>query len=192
MDAQIHVYTFKEGFLSKLAHDLALSVTRFDIEVDAAGHVRARLDTRSLEVQGVMDKGALDRAVLSVGDREKIQQTMREEVLLTAQHSEALFEGQVRELSEGVQLNGSLRLRGREHPLQLELQRRGVRLRGELELVPSRFGIKPYRALGGALKVQDRVRIAIDAEAPPPGLAEEAGTPRRWSSPIAGAARRAT
>jgi hypothetical protein len=42
---------------------------------------------------------------------------------------------------------------------------RGARLVGELELAPSQWGIKPFRALGGTLKVQDRIRVAVHANA---------------------------
>jgi hypothetical protein len=50
---------------------------------------------------------------------------------------------------------------------------RGERLTGELEIVPSHWGIKPYRALGGTLKVQDRIRVAIQAAADQLGQGQE-------------------
>jgi hypothetical protein len=164
MDAIIHVYTFKEGLLSKLAHDLKLGLTRF--QISARGNtVEAKLDASSLKVLGTMRSGALDPAVLSGGDKEKIQQNIAREVLRTREFPEIRFQGVLMNQEAPFSLNGSLVLCGSTHPLQLSLAQRGGRLLGEVELTPSRWGIKPYKALGGTLKVQDRVVVAIDASA---------------------------
>ena len=58
MDAAIYIYTFKEGLLSKLAHDLRLSVTRFDISARGT-EIEASLDPTSLRVDGVMKDGKI-------------------------------------------------------------------------------------------------------------------------------------
>ena len=55
----IHVFTFKEGLLSRLAHDLRLSVTHYDIEL-RAGRVRARFDVASARVDGVVVSDRVD------------------------------------------------------------------------------------------------------------------------------------
>ena len=56
--AQCLVYSFKEGLLSKLAHDLKHRVTRFSVRVDEQTRaVEAEIDARSLRVECVMNDG---------------------------------------------------------------------------------------------------------------------------------------
>ena len=53
--AEVLVFTFKEGLLSPLAHDLKLRVTRFSLEVaETSDSVAAEFDPRSLVVLTAM------------------------------------------------------------------------------------------------------------------------------------------
>lgn len=164
MDAAIYIYTFKEGLLSKLAHDLRLSVTRFDISARGT-EIEASLDPTSLRVDGVMKDGKIDRSAPSESDRSKIKESVLREVLRTGDFSEVRFVGRTQSREPPFAVSGDLTLCGMTRPLSLLLLSRGDKMVGELELVPSQWGIKPFRALGGTLKVQDRVRIAVHANA---------------------------
>lgn len=164
MDAAIYIYTFKEGLLSKLAHDLRLSVTRFDISARGT-EIEASLDPASLRVDGVMKDGKIDRAVPSESDRQKIRENVLHDVLRTGEFSEIRFAGRTQSREPPFSVSGDLTLCGVTRPLSLLLISRADKMVGELELVPSQWGIKPFRALGGTLKVQDRVRIAVHANA---------------------------
>ena len=164
MDAIIHVHTFKEGFLSKLAHDLLLNLRRFEIELEG-DQVRAVGQSESLEVLGVAQDGAL-KETLSDGEKQTIAQNMGDQVLQTKRFPQVRFTGSVRRGERALSVHGELELCGVSQPLEVAFTREGDRLRGSFELVPSRFGIKPFRALAGALRVQDRVRITVDARAP--------------------------
>jgi hypothetical protein len=44
-------------------------------------------------------------------------------------------------------------------------RREGNRVRASVNLRLSDFGITPYKALAGAIRLQDRVRVDIDLEA---------------------------
>jgi len=165
LDAEIRVYTFKEGLLSKLAHDLLLDVSRFHIELQD-GAVRADFETTSLVVLGPMRDGKLVEG-LSESDKAKIRESMQGEVLRSERYPRAHLDARATRDASGVRISGSLTLCGSSQPLELTLTQASGRLRGEVELCPSRFGIRPFRALGGALKVQDRVRVRIDAREPP-------------------------
>jgi hypothetical protein len=164
MDATIQVYTFKEGLLSKLAHDLRLSAMRFDVSV-RGNQVQARVDLGSLRVDGVVRSGRVEKAEPSPGDRQKILENLANEVLRSREYPEARFVGQIKGIAAPFRLEGQLTLHGETHPFDMVLNVRERRLVGETDLVPSAWRIKPFRALGGALRVQDRVRIAIDASA---------------------------
>lgn len=163
MDAIIHVYTFKEGLLSKLAHDLRLTLTRFSISARGT-EITARFELPSLRVDGVMKAGKLERNELSQSDREKIHETMKD-VLHVREYPEARLHARLINVEPPFMLDGQLTFRGETRPIQLRLERESDRLIGSMTIVPSQWGIRPYRALGGTLKLQDRVRITIDASA---------------------------
>lgn len=163
MDAIIHVYTYKEGLLSKLAHDLRFTLARFNVSARGA-EISARFETGSLRVDGVMRAGRLERAELSPGDREKIQETLKD-VLGTRDYGEARLTARLLTVQPPFLLDGQLTLKSETRPVSIRLARDEERLFGELTIVPSQWGVKPYRALGGTLKLQDRVRITIDASA---------------------------
>jgi hypothetical protein len=163
MDAIIHAYTFKEGLLSKLAHDLRFTLTRFSISVRGQ-EITGRFALASLRVDGVMRSGKLERNELSPNDRERIQETMQD-VLRVRDHAEAKLSARLINAASPFLIEGQLTLFGETRPIQTRLELDADRLLGAITLVPSQWGIKPYRALGGTLKLQDRVRIAIDASA---------------------------
>ena len=164
MDAAIYIYTFKEGLLSKLAHDLRLSVTRFEISARGT-EVSAHFAPGSLQIDGVMKDGKLLRQQPGESDRRKIRDNILQDVLRTAEYGHVRFEGRANSREPPFTLVGDLTMCGATRPLQLLLTVRGTHLVGELELAPSQWGIKPFRALGGTLKVQDRIRIAVHANA---------------------------
>jgi polyisoprenoid-binding protein YceI len=164
MDAAIYIYTYKEGLLSKLAHDLRFTLTRFEISARGT-EIEATFDLSSLRVDGVMKDGKIDRSVPSESDREKIRENVRQDVLRTSELGEARFLGRTHSREPPFTVSGDLTLCGVTKPLSLLLLTRGDRMAGELEILPSQWGIKPFRALGGTLKVQDRIRIAVHANA---------------------------
>lgn len=178
-DPSIFVQVFKEGLLSRLGHDLRLSLHRFEVDL-VAGKLTARFSPASLVVDGAMRRGRLDTHAISDADREKIHRAICTEILFTARHPEALLAADVREDPDGFRVEGNLTLAGHRRSLpDIVVHRRGGRLEAELEIVPSRWGVKPYRALGGALRLQDRIAIAIDFPAPS-GVTATTGE-HRWT-----------
>ncbi len=164
MDTAIRVYSFREGLLSGLGHDLALRLNRFRIS-QSGRSIYAQLDTRSFEVEGAVKHGDIDASALSGSDREKIVASLEKEILRTKAHPEAQFSGRVVGDEPPLRVNGHLTLCGVTQPLSFHFERKDTALRADFELKPSTFGIKPYRALGGTLKVQDRVRVVIEVDA---------------------------
>ena len=61
-------------------------------------------------------------------------------------------------------VSGDLTMAGSTRPATFELQlEEGGRIRGTLPVMQSEWGIKPYRAFMGALKVRDTVEVVLDA-----------------------------
>lgn len=164
MDATLYISAFKEGLLSKLAHDLRFTATRFQISVRGT-EVTARVDVNSLRVDGALQQGRLERAALSAGDRQKIRDNLLRDVLRARDYPEIRFAGRTSSREPPFALSGDLSLCGVTRPVSLMLIMRGERLVADVEIAPSLWGVKPFRALGGTWRVQDRVNIAIDASA---------------------------
>ena len=167
MSHEVRVFTFKEGLLSRVAHDLRLHVGRFTITREG-DDVIARFEANSIVVDGAMRDGALDRKELSARDHEKIEDTIRDDILRTNKHARIEFRGRV----DPTQLRvvGELTLGGVHRPLTIVATRDRNRVRATINLRPSDFGIQPYKALAGAIRLQDRVRIELDLDATPLGL----------------------
>ena len=159
--ARVKVLTFKEGLLSPIAHDLELEMGKFSIAMER-GAVSATFWPGSLSVVGVRRGPRLLRDVLSTSDRNKIVRNIQREVLRTDRNPEASFVGRVED--GGKRLAGELTLAGESRRLELFPKRIGGRVEAKVEIQPSRHGVRPYRAMAGTLRVQDRVQIEVELE----------------------------
>ncbi len=164
---RIIVRTFRDGLAAQAGHDLTIDMTRWsgefivnDDQTPAAIH--ARIDMASLAVR----EGTGGLKPLTDRDRREIAATARR-LLTVDRHPEAEFVATRFRLAgenEGV-IDGIFTLRGIASPLQLEVSRVGTgRYRATGTVIQSRYGIKPYTAFLGALKVRDAVDIEAEAE----------------------------
>lgn len=175
--ATIHVFTFKDGLLARLAHDLRLTLRRFELRRDGQT-VTGRFWPESLTVDGAVKSGHVDPSSLSDGDKAKIHANMTDEILHTARDPEVSFKGTLRGTST---IEGELTLAGRTCPISATIHNQDGRLRTEVTLVPSRWGIPPYKALAGAIKLQDRVLVALDLPSDPTGGGQLVPDPCTWA-----------
>ena len=163
-EPQLFVYTYKEGLLSAVAHDLKIRAERFTLELtDGGTQVRLKAYPASLRVLCAMKGGQEDPGTLSNRDKSKIEQTLRKEVLKTHRHQEIRFEGK---LLGGARprVEGTLTLAGKSRPITAPLRAIGERLEVAVEIHQPDFGIKPYSAMMGTLKVQPRVKVVASAK----------------------------
>lgn len=161
-NAECWVFTFKEGLLSPVAHDLRLRVGSFWVEV-AEGSVVASFDTGSLSVDTPMKDGAPNPSALSAADKAKIAGQIREDVLHSTRYPEAKFRSTAvtPTADGGYELTGELTLHGVTKPLVARTRSIAGRQQLELTLHQPDFGIAPYRAMLGTLKIRADVRIGI-------------------------------
>ena len=168
-EGTVHVYTFRAGLLGRVGHDLRLSLERFEFEFEEGSDPRsvdATFWPESLSVEGAMVEGDLDREGLSGSDRRKIRGNIRRDVLQTDEYPEATFSGAAESLGEDRwRVDGELELVGQSRPLSFEVRRQQGRFRTRVELTPTRWGIPPYKALMGALRLEDRVVVEVDVPA---------------------------
>jgi hypothetical protein len=181
--AQLELFTFKRGLLAAVGHDLCLGVDDLELEL-GAGTLRAWCGLDSLRVLGAMQRGALARSEPSEHDRRAILDTVRREILHTERHPRAELIGTLQASSGSAELRAKLTLHGVTRPLviALPLAASGATLTVRTALQPSLWGIAPYSALGGALKLQDRVQVVLTLDVDPALLADPTSASARWTA----------
>jgi len=155
--ATCEVFTFREGVLAAVGHDLKLRPERFEIEADGRS-VSARFDAASLRVVAAMRGGREDPERLSDRDRQDIERNCADQVLDARRFPEITFNSN--EVRPGA-VRGTLFLHGRELGGEFAIRREGDRAVAEVEIDVRRFGIRPYTAMLGALRVSPLVRVVV-------------------------------
>jgi hypothetical protein len=157
-NARLTLRTGRMGAASKAGHDLLIEVTSWSATFDPAADPALTLsaDSRSLRVlEGTGGIKALDD-----DDKAGIKQTIDEEVL---EGTPIEFRSTRLEEGDPIRVEGELELRGERRPIAFELAADGEgRLSGSAVVRQSDWGMKPYSALFGTLKVADEVEVAVD------------------------------
>jgi polyisoprenoid-binding protein YceI len=168
--AECTVFTYKEGLLSPIAHDLKIAVTRFTVTVtpdgDSAFALQAEFDASSPRVRTAMRDGLEAPQLLSESDRRKIEHNIVSEVLAAASYPKIGFTGLVRRGEEAhapLPIVGKLTLHGRTRELVTSARQVADRFVAEVTLHQPDYGIKPYSALLGTLRIRPdlTVRLAL-------------------------------
>ena len=170
-DGFLRVRTFREGMAQKVGHDLTLEASNWRAVVATGADgipvaVTLEADPGSLRVTGAVG-GAKP---LTAADRDAIRDNIARRVL--GSHPIEFRSRAVTGPSEALTVAGDLRIAGVTRPATLAVGLgEGRRARGSLVVRQSDWGITPYRALMGALRVRDEVEIVFDvmlpAAAPP-------------------------
>lgn len=160
-NAECFVFTFKDGLLSAIAHDLKIQVTRFTVEVnEAKTSLEARFDARSLKVLHAMQSGAPNPSALSDGDKRKIEGNITDEVLHSDKHPEVRFvSSSVAPQGDGFAIAGTLTLHGVSKPVTATAKREDGRYVAEIPIHQPDYGIKPYSAMLGTLKIKPELKV---------------------------------
>jgi hypothetical protein len=160
-NAQCLIFTEKEGLLSAVAHDLKIAVTRFEIDVDAGNNVNAFFEAGSVRVVCAMAHGNEEPGRLSESDRRTIDDAIATEILQARRHPHIHFTGSVVTSGNLYRVNGTLNVRGSSRPMELVAGVAGSRIVTEHRLNQPDFGIRPYRAMLGTLRVKPDVLIRL-------------------------------
>jgi polyisoprenoid-binding protein YceI len=167
-DAKLTVHTRKGGAAAKAGHNLTIEVTDWSGTLDvgddpAATSIELSADAGSLVV--VEGHGGIQ----ALGDDEKssIKQTIAEDILKDGTIS---FRSSSIEPSENggpLHVRGDLELVGTTGPVTFDLETGDDgRLDAIATIKQTDFGIKPYSALFGTLKVLDEVEIQVAGHLP--------------------------
>lgn len=166
--ADCFVFTFKEGLLSVVAHDLQIRVTDFVIEVDDETRaIDARFDAASLRVVGAMRGGQLAPNALTAGNKQEIESNIARYVLQPAKFPEIRFVSIAVEERPGTfNVKGTLALHGRRRQIKATVRREHDGYAAECTIHQPDFAITPYSALLGTLKISPEVKVRVRVPAP--------------------------
>jgi polyisoprenoid-binding protein YceI len=158
-NARLTVYTKRTGAVAKAGHDLTLEVTSWKGTLEIGDESSASLDVDTTSFKVIEGTGGIQK--LDDDDRRNIEQTIDDEVLrkqaIEFRSTNVAVDG------DHLSVSGELTLMGDTHPLTFELVADSEnRLSGSAVVKQSDWGMKPYTALFGALKVADEVEIKLD------------------------------
>jgi len=166
--AECLVLTYKEGLLSPIAHDLKIRVTDWTVAVDDESNaIEATFDPGSLRVVAPMKEGRENPSALSDRDKREIEDDIREEVLQTKEHPEIRFASTRVSARDdgGFDVEGDLTIKKVTRRVSTTVRREDDRHVAELTLHQPDFGIKPYRAALGTLRIKPDVDVRVSVPA---------------------------
>ncbi len=173
------IKTSRAGLGRKAGHDLTIEATRWSgnavVVADDPGKssVTVTVETGSLTVR----EGTGGLKPLTDADRDEIRRTLAETLLHTAQHPTITFRSNsITGVPESFEITGDLTIKGRTHAVTVHGGSDGDGMVcGWANVTQSTWGIKPYSAFLGALKLADDVRIEYEVTGleplPDPGQA---------------------
>ena len=160
-NATLRVKTGRHGAAAKAGHDLVIEVKSWEATLNvaddaAASSLELTADPTSLHVV----KGEGGMQALGDDDKADIRKTIDKDVL--KKKSIAFRSSSVAEADGGLAVSGELELGGKSNPVDFVVTSDGGRLAGSATINQSTWGIKPYSALFGALKVNDDVTVEVE------------------------------
>jgi hypothetical protein len=161
--AECLIFTFKEGLFSAVAHDLKLRVDEFEVAIDEPTRsVAAIFNADSLRVIAAMRDGNEDPAALSEENRHQIELNIRLDVLESRQFPDIVFVSEsVDEKDKGYIVRGELALHGVTQRITFPVTRRSDALLAEVHVYQPDYGIVPYSAMMGAIRVRPTVNVRL-------------------------------
>ena len=161
--AECLVFSYKDGLLSKVAHDLKIQVERFQVTVDEATQaIDATFEVKSMRVVCSRKDGRDDSSALGGFEKKQIYKNITEDVIDARKYPEVRFVStSVVQEGDRATIEGTLTLSGRSKALRMVANKQGGKWVAEVRLQQPDYGIKPYSAMMGALKVQPQVDVRI-------------------------------
>jgi polyisoprenoid-binding protein YceI len=166
------VQAFAEGLLSAFGHDPVLAIKDFSGEVQ---FVPGSFEAASVKMTVKEDSIVLSTEVKEK-DRIEMEQTMREQVLEIAKYPEIVFVSSnisVTKLAEGryrARVIGDLTFHGATQKNlwitpEVTVSGESLSAKGVFSLKQTDFGIKPFSAAAGTIKLKNELKFSFDIAA---------------------------
>jgi polyisoprenoid-binding protein YceI len=157
--------TGRTGLGRRAGHDLTIEATRWQADVVAntidpgQSSATVTIEAGSLQVR----EGTGGLKPLTDADRADIKKIIGEKILLTAKHPVITFtSAQITGTADAFQVSGDLTILGESRPITVHGGVDAGRLRGHATVTQTKWGIKPYSAFAGALRLADDVQVEFD------------------------------
>jgi len=155
---------------AKLAHDLILTPSQWsgtmNVDADNPGASSASLtiDARSIEIVEAVGgmKGLSDK------DRRDIGKNIDDKVLETGKYPQLTFEStSVSGSAPNFNAAGNMTIKGTTRPVNVDINVNGSQVTAKTRISQKDFGIKPFSAMMGAIKLRDDVDFELTVDLPP-------------------------
>jgi hypothetical protein len=165
-DVTVAVFTFKDGIAARLGHDLKILAHAVSCTLEKGGteplRIEALIDPRQVKVNCAQASGRDDHGALSASDKNKINGHIQNDVLRTRTHGEIRFVStKVTAMANGFDISGNLTLTGQTRPIRLLVERQGEKYVARVRLNQLDFGIKPFSAPLGVLRIKPVVVVEV-------------------------------
>ena len=167
-DGQLLLKVYREGVASKMGHDLVIEVKDWSAKVDVnpedpgQSSVEATAQVPSFSVlEGT--GGAKD---LSRGDKADIKKNIDEKILSGSPTITFRSTGGATMNGARASVPGEMTINGTTRPITVDINLDGGKARMAFRVVQTEFGIKPFKAFMGALKVRDDVDVEMEVSLP--------------------------
>lgn len=159
------VKVYREGMAKKAGHDLIIDVTSWKATANIAENPAESTFTATADVGSMkVREGVGGVKPLSEGDKADIKKNITQKILTSPEIS--FTSTSVQPNGDAATVTGDLRIMGKTNPATVKLEQQGGNVKGSLSVVQSKWGIKPFQAMMGALKVKDQVDIELEADVP--------------------------
>jgi len=160
------IFTFKDGVMQRLAHDLKLRVANLQVEVDGEAAVHASFDAASVTTVVARKDGKDDPQGVSDSDKKTIDEIIKKDVLAVTSSPVIRFtSSKVTREADGYSVVGALTLKSKTKDVTFHARREGGKYVAELDLDQRDFDIKPYSAMLGTLRIQPVLKVRIELPA---------------------------
>ncbi len=170
-DGQLLLRVYREGVASKMGHDLVIEVKDWSAKVDvnpedlSQSSIEATAQVPSFSVI----EGTGGAKPLSQGDKADIKKNITEKVLTGSPSISFRSTGTPSVNGSRATVPGELTINGTARPITLDVMLDGGKAKTKFKVAQTEFGIKPFKAFMGALKVRDDVEVELEVSLPSGG-----------------------
>jgi polyisoprenoid-binding protein YceI len=161
--AECFVSVYREGALAAVGHDLKLRVTDFTIEITIEPPaIRAEFRAESLRVVGTLKNNRVNENEPAPPDKREIEENIHTEVLEVRKYPTILFYStSVEKDGNTYRVTGWLELHGFRREMTFTAEQGSDRVVTKVLVHQPDFGITPFRAFMGMLRVKPDVFVEL-------------------------------
>lgn len=158
------VHIRRDGVAARVGHDLTITFETWSGQLTlrgddlAAAALTATFETGSITIL----EGTGGALPLTRIDRSEIRRTARRLLDVDGYPTATLISTSINHAGDGATIDGTLTIRGVSAPVTIAVSAEDSGWRGTASIRQTSFGIKPYRAFLGALRLTDEVGIDVE------------------------------